>query len=207
MARTPDKKPSKQPLSAQDESLWKNLTQSVTPLEGRPAAPEVKARRMVRDRIEGRPLSTDWHIGTSPDPTPSLDRKTRRKITKGRQDVDRSVDLHGLTQDQAFSRLCSVVEGGIKRGDKTLLVVTGKGGARFLQTGAEAQSQFRTRADFEQFGGILKRMLPTWLEGPELKPFIESYGEAAKEHGGEGAFYVLLRKRMPGSRKKPGMLP
>lgn len=159
---------------------------------------------MVHDRIEDRPLSADWHIVDSPDPTPHLDRKTRRKLTKGRQDVDRSVDLHGLNQEQAFRQLKSVVEGAIKRGDKTLLVVTGKGGARFQQTSADAPAQYRTRADFDQFGGVLKRMLPIWLEGAELKPFIESYGEAAKEHGGEGAFYVLLRRRMPGSRKKQG---
>ena len=203
------KKPaSSQPeLSKKDESLWQELASTVKPLGDRPPAPPVKPRRMVRDRLGDQPLADEWYTREGPAPTPQLDRKTRKKLAKGRQDVDRSLDLHGLTQDQAYRLLKSAIEGAVKRGDKTLLVVTGKGGARFSQTGPGAQAQYRTRADFDQFGGVLKRMLPTWLEGPELKPFIESYGEAAKEHGGEGAFYVLLRKRMPGSRGPRGARP
>ncbi|WP_369408052.1 hypothetical protein [Kordiimonas gwangyangensis] len=44
-------------------------------------------------------------------------------------------------------------------------------------------------------------MVPLWLEGPDLKPFIQSYGTASPDHGGDGALYVILRRRMPGSRK------
>ena len=182
------------------DELWHALTKTVTPLEGRPDAPKVKPRKMLGERFDDRPLAVDWHIGDSPDPTPRVDRKTRKRLGKGQQDVDRSVDLHGLTQDQAFRHLKSVIEGAIKRGDKTLLVVTGKGGARFSQSGDGTPIAQRTRADFDQFGGVLKRMVPIWLEGAELKPFIEAYGEAAKEHGGEGALYIILRRRMPGSR-------
>lgn len=206
MAKRPRKlsgKEAYEPTVSDDGAdLWRALTKTVTPLEGRPDAPKVKPRKMLGQRLHDRPLSTDWHIGETPDPTPRVDRKTRKRLVQGKQDIDRSVDLHDLTQDQAFAHLKSVIEGAIKRGDKTLLVVTGKGGARFAQTGSQTPVAHRTRAEFDQFGGVLKRMVPIWLEGPELKPFIESYGEAAKEHGGEGALYILLRKRMPGSRKQ-----
>jgi len=188
-------------LSDRDAALWQKVTETITPLEGRPAAPEPKPHKMIRDRLEDRPLPLEWHTRESPTPRTAVDRKTRRRISKGRQDVDRSVDLHGLNQDQAFRQLKSVIEGAVRRGDKTLLVVTGKGGKRFSQTGLDTPAAYRTRADFDQFGGVLKRMVPIWLEGPELKPFVESYGEASKEHGGEGALYILLRRRLPGSRK------
>lgn len=191
-------------LTDREEALWKEVTKTVTPLEGRPEAPKVRPRRRGADRLPDRPLPMEWHTRASPDPTPRVDRKTRRRLTKGTQDVDRSVDLHGLNQDQAFRQLKSVIEGAVRRGDKTLLVVTGKGGKRFSQTGMDTPAAFRTRADFDQFGGVLKRMVPVWLEGAELKPFVESYGEASKEHGGEGALYILLRRRMPGSRTKKG---
>jgi len=191
-------------ISESDQALWQEVTKTIRPLDKRPDAPDVKPRRMSRDRMQDRPLPMEWHAGNSPEPTPRVDRKTRRRISKGQQDVDRSVDLHGLNQDQAFRQLKSVIEGGVRRGDKTILVVTGKGGARFSQTGSDTPIAHRTRADFDQFGGVLKRMLPIWLEGSELKPFIESYGEAAKEHGGEGAFYILLRRRLPGSRRSKG---
>jgi DNA-nicking Smr family endonuclease len=191
----------------QGEALWKDVTKTITPLGDRPAVPVIKPLKMLGGRLENTSLPMEWyreegHGGDSVGPPPTLDRKTRRRISKGRQEVDRSVDLHGLTQDQAYSHLKSVVEGAIRRGDKTLLVVTGKGGARFSQTGQEVPVAQRTRADFNQFGGVLKRMVPVWLEEPALKPFIISYGEASQEHGGEGAMYILLRSRTPGSRRR-----
>lgn len=207
MAKRPPKLgPSKksQELVERGEALWREVTKTITPLDGRPEAPEAKPRRMAQERMRDRPLPMEWHVGDSPTPTPRVDRKTRRRLSKGHQDVDRSVDLHGLNQDEAFRQLKSVVEGAVRRGDKTLLVVTGKGGARFSQTGLDGSVAYRTRAEFQQFGGVLKRMVPVWLAGPELKPFIESYGEASKEHGGEGALYILLRRRLPGSRKNKG---
>lgn len=196
------KKPTRPPLPQKDSELWQEVTKTVKPLKARGEGAQLPPRRMIRRLDEERPLPADWHLGTIPDPTPHLDRKTKRKLTKGIQDVDRSIDLHGLNQDQAFGLLKSAVEGAVRRGDKTLLIVTGKGGARFSQTGLDTPVAYRTREEFDQFGGVLKRMVPIWLNGPDLKPFIQSYGPAAKEHGGEGALYVLLRRRVPGSKRK-----
>jgi len=192
----------KPPLSEHDTLVWQKVTETIKPLDDRARAPDIPPRRMVRDLRENRALPSAWHSRPAPEPTPKLDRKMRRQLSTGRMDVDRSIDLHGMTQDQAFSRLCATIEGAVRRGDKAVLVVTGKCGRRYAQTDV-TPAAYRTRDDFEQFGGVLKRMLPLWLGGPELKPFIQSYGPAAKEHGGDGAFYVILRKRVPGSRKGP----
>ena len=206
MAKKPRKLPPSPakdaPATSGGNELWQALIKTVTPLEARPDAPKVKPRKMLGERFDDRPLAVDWHIGDSPGPPPRVDRRTRKRLGKGQQEVDRSIDLHGFTQDQAFRQLKSVIEGAIKRGDKTLLVVTGKGSARFSQSDEGVPVAQRTRADFDQFEGVLKRMVPIWLEGTELKPFIEAYGEAAKDHGGEGAMYIILRRRMPGSRGK-----
>jgi DNA-nicking Smr family endonuclease len=190
----------KAPLSERDQEIWRKVTETVTPLGGRPDAPPLPPRRMIRPSDAPRGLPMEWHTRPGPNPDPVIDRKTRRQIATGRQEVDRSVDLHGMTQDVAFATLRRVVEGAVKRGDKTLLVVTGKGGKRFAQLG-DVPVAYRTRGEFDQLGGVLRRMVPLWLEGPELKPFIQSYGPASQEHGGDGALYVLLRRRMPGSRK------
>ncbi len=188
-------------LSGRDRAIWEKVTETVKPLGARPDAPATPPRRMVRDLREDRALPDEWHSRPSPKPEARIDRKTRRQIITGRMDVDRSIDLHGMTQDQAFAKLRATVEGSIRRGDKVLLVVTGKGGRRFAQTGA-VPAAYRTRDEFEQFGGVLRRMVPLWLNGPELKPFIQSFGAAAQEHGGEGALYVMLRRRLPGSRQR-----
>lgn len=188
-------------LSDRDRAIWEKVVETVTPLGHRPDAPAIPPRRMVRDLREGRELPSEWHTRPSPTPDTQIDRKTRRQISTGRLDVDRSIDLHGMTQDQAFAKLRTTVEGAVRRGDKVLLVVTGKGGKRFAQTG-ETPAAYRTRNEFDQFGGVLRRMVPLWLNGPELKPFIQSFGPAAQEHGGDGAMYVMLRRRLPGSRRQ-----
>lgn len=191
-------------LSARDQAVWQEVTKSVTPLGDRPEAPP-PPKAMRPDRRLDNALPQEWFMGagleSGADPTPQLDRKTRRNITKGRREFDRSVDLHGMTQDHAFNTLKSVIEGCVRRGDKTVLVVTGKGGKRFSQLEASTPVSFRTRNDFEQHAGVLKRMVPMWLSGPDLKPFVHSYGPAAQEHGGDGALYVVLRGRPPGAKK------
>ncbi|NVJ99306.1 MAG: Smr/MutS family protein [Alphaproteobacteria bacterium] len=187
-------------LTDRDKAIWEKVAETVRPLGGRPAAPPIPPRRMVRDLRDNQELPSEWHSRPGPSPDARIDKKMKRQIATGRQDVDRAIDLHGMTQDQAFRALKGAVEGSIRRGDKTMLVVTGKGGKRFSQLEA-TPAAYRTRNEFEQFGGVLKRMVPLWLNGPELKPFIQSYGPAAQDHGGEGALYVILRRRLPGSRK------
>ncbi len=185
-------------LNARDRAVWDAVTKSVTPLGERPEVPpppKAPRARIIRD--DGLP--SDWYAGSSPAPTTRVDRKTRRNLAKGRQEFDRSIDLHGMTQDHAFNALKSVIEGCVRRGDKALLVVTGKGGARFSQLTAPPVA-YRTRDAFDQHGGVLKRMVPLWLSGPDLKSFVHSYGPAAQEHGGEGALYVILRRRPSGSK-------
>lgn len=195
---TRKKKPGE--LSSSDEAVWQEVTKTVTPLGGRPETPPPpKAIRPTNVRYDRLP--SEWLTASSTAPEARIDRKTRRNITKGRQEFDRSVDLHGMTQDHAFNTLKSVIEGCIRRGDKILLVVTGKGGKRYSQLSADTPVAYRTRNEFEQHGGVLKRMVPLWLAGPDLKAFVHSYGPAAQEHGGDGALYVVLRRRAPGAKQ------
>ncbi len=202
---TSDPKKSKgDALSAQDRELWESVKKTVSPLgtDARGDAPTLKPRKMIERIDRDRDLPSDWYQMDGPTPRTEVDRKTRRRIAKGNQDVDRSVDLHGMTQDQAYLVLKRAIESGIKRGDKTLLIVTGKGGKRYSQTSPTTPVAYRTRDEFDQHGGTLRKMVPIWLTSPELKPFVESFGPAAQDHGGDGALYILLRRRIPGSRAK-----
>ncbi|NNE82945.1 MAG: hypothetical protein HKN28_03145, partial [Alphaproteobacteria bacterium] len=58
----------------------------------------------------------------------------------------------------------------------TVLVITGKGSVR-------------------EGGGILRRRLPDWLNQSICRPHVLAFATARPEHGGSGAFYVLLRRR------------
>ena len=127
-------------LTPRDKAVWDEVAKTVTPLGNRPDTPP-PPKPVRGDIIRQDRIPDEWFNGNTPGPDPKIDRKVRRNITKGRRDFDRSVDLHGMTQDQAFSRLKRVVEGCVLRGDKILLVVTGKGGKRFsasFETAARA---------------------------------------------------------------------
>jgi DNA-nicking Smr family endonuclease len=68
------------------------------------------------------------------------------------------------------------------RGDRLVLVVTGKG----VSKGAASLS------DFEP--GVLRRSVPHWLQAPEMRGIVLGFEEAARSHGGSGALYVRLRR-------------
>jgi DNA-nicking Smr family endonuclease len=100
-------------------------------------------------------------------PTAS-DRLTRR----GRIQIDSRIDLHGLTQEQAKRALATSLMRSVKRGERCLLVITGKG---------------------LQGEGVLRTQLPTWLSAPDMRPMVARYAQAHARHGGGGAWYVFLK--------------
>jgi DNA-nicking Smr family endonuclease len=45
---------------------------------------------------------------------------------------------------------------------------------------------------------VLKRSVPMWLALPEFRELVIGFDTAAIAHGGEGAFYVRVRKAKEG---------
>jgi DNA-nicking Smr family endonuclease len=70
---------------------------------------------------------------------------------------------------------------------KTVLVITGKGGEQAL-------SDHLARVLDERMRGVLRRMVPVWLQEPEFSAIVVSFTSAGARHGGDGAFYVQLRR-------------
>ncbi|WP_193184959.1 Smr/MutS family protein [Nisaea sediminum] len=115
-----------------------------------------------------------------PGRAPGIDRRTALKIKRGKQQIDGRIDLHGMRQDEAHRALNAFVNGAYKRGDRCVLVITGKG----------------TRsADGDREAGVLKRMTPRWLTDGTNREKVLAYSPAQPQHGGGGALYVMLRRR------------
>ena len=104
---------------------------------------------------------------------PGLDRNTARKFERGELPIDRTIDLHGLTQQRAHEALDRFMAEAVKAGLRMLLVVTGKG---------------------RQGEGVLRRQVPEWLRGGPYAGRILRLANARLPHGGDGALYVLLRR-------------
>ena len=115
-------------------------------------------------------------------PPPGLERKERRGLERGTLAIEARIDLHGLYQAEAHAALVGFLMRARAAGHARVLVVTGKGGEGFSDSG------FSER-------GVLRRSVPHWLRGPELRGLVLGFEEAARHHGGAGALYVRLRRR------------
>jgi len=104
-----------------------------------------------------------------------LNRKAQRKVSRQHFDHTIRLDLHGLDQDAAYSRLLHFIRSNAGRDQSLILVITGKG-----------RSSGST--------GILRQLVPQWLTTPPFRSYVNAVETAARHHGGEGAFYVRLRK-------------
>jgi DNA-nicking Smr family endonuclease len=102
-----------------------------------------------------------------------LDGGTKRKLEKGEIAPAAKLDLHGMTEAAAHGTLITFLAAAHRRGDRLVLIVTGKG---------------------EAGRGVLKQMVPRWLDEAPMAKLIADKRWAHKRHGGEGALYVYLRK-------------
>ena len=172
-------------LTAGEIELWSVVTADVRPMRPRSAKPgapppdpaPAEPHAFSQAETIASPRAPP-PLSLSP-PAPSrvgdLDHRTRTKIKRGRLDVDAKLDLHGMRQDEAQRALHAFLRRSQAAGAKVVIVVTGKGLSR-------------------EEGGVLRRVAPMWLQAPALRDVVVSYGEAARNHGGEGALYVRLRR-------------
>jgi DNA-nicking Smr family endonuclease len=179
-------------LSDEEIDLWIAVAKSVarrhgaklpTPRKTEPAsaaptpAPAEPARR--RAQAAPKPAPPAPHPPLAP-----LERRLRKQLAQGRSAIDQSIDLHGMTQAQAHQALRGFLLFAQSRGDRLVLVVTGKGAAR---AGAVGPYDFNPP-------GILRRIVPQWLGAPDMRGVVLGFEEAGRPHGGAGALYVRLRR-------------
>ena len=171
-------------LSAEEHALWRGVARSVRPLRRHPrrAAEEgevVIAAPPVRPVAKAKPLKVvaPPRVAKPSAPLAALPRREKQQLARGRLDIDARIDLHGMTQAEAHTRLVRFLRRAQSDGAKFVLVITGKG----------ARSGDPDR-------GVLRRQVPLWLQLPDLRDAVIGFEEAHLAHGGEGALYVRLRR-------------
>jgi DNA-nicking Smr family endonuclease len=120
-----------------------------------------------------------------PEGVSKIDGTTKEKLKRGQLQPGARIDLHGMTEAAAHGALLSFLTGAQARGVRLALVVTGVGNPR-SDEGAEWM-----RASH----GVLKQMVPRWLNEKEFAALAMGAAPAHRRHGGDGALYVYLRKR------------
>jgi len=103
----------------------------------------------------------------------SLGANRLRQIKKGVITVNRQLDLHGLTREEALNELPRFLKNASSYGEKAVLVITGKG----LNSPGEP---------------VLQQAVAGWLRDAGKKLVLE-FAPAPRDMGGHGAFVVFLR--------------
>lgn len=172
-------------LTREDQILWSKVARSVAPMKGKtvPVEPEEEGDAFA-DMVaspELPPVIADAKhqaeiLRRQTPQAGSIDRPTRKKLATGRLSIDAKIDLHGMTQGEAYGTLLSFLHNAYAHGRRHVLVVTGKGASM----GSD---------------GILRRQVPAWFSTPAFRGLVSAHEDAARHHGGQGALYVRLRRR------------
>jgi DNA-nicking Smr family endonuclease len=179
-------------LTKADREIWDKLRETVKPLRKRKAAkpaealdaalePSVALAKLEPKSAKPRkPAPVAAPSPPKPPASPALapfEEKTLRRLGRGLVEIDAKIDLHGMRQERADAALVAFLRHAQARGNRIVLVVTGKGKA-----GGEGR-------------GILRQVVPGWLSRPDLRELVVGFEEAGRRHGGEGALYVRIRRR------------
>lgn len=155
-----------------------------TPVKQGPAMPAHKSFRVgetAPPRPTGHDLAPriDEHVKQHP---VRMDQKRFAQMKKGRLNPEARIDLHGKTLSQAHPALIRFILDAAADDRRLVLVITGKGKVR------------DEPGPIPERHGVLRHQVPHWLNSMPLKPYVLQIAEAHMRHGGQGAYYVYLKR-------------
>lgn len=184
-------------LSAGEQAAWAHLASSVKPLAGRkapkppvpsksaaplPAAAPSAAERQLAParRMKAPPPASAPRAAPAPDP--GLDSHWDRRVKAGRIVPDLTLDLHGHTLDTAYDRIMAGIDQARMMDARVVLVIAGR------ERPVDPADRMAKR-------GAIRAKLLDWLAASRHGDAIAAVRRAHIRHGGEGALYLMLKRR------------
>ena len=162
-------------VSELEEAFFREALKDARPLKHKSATPPPPKHTPRFSKVEIAPDRTP--LAKAPvfadARAPQIGGHRAAHLRKGRIEPEAKLDLHGYRQEAAFRALQRFLARAQGLGHRVVLVVTGK-------------------------GGTLRDMLPRWLGESEFRDLVVGISAAHAKHGGEGAFYVALKKKKRG---------
>jgi len=171
-------------LDADERELWARVMANVRPLHAAPVAAPDEAP-IASARLPKTPNVAPSRPGTpvrsaQAGPGSTLDASWDKRLSRGAVAPGSMVDLHGLGLQAAHDLLDVRLAAAIARGDRVLLLVTG----RPPKAGSE-----RPHAR-----GAIRAAVGDWLAASRHAGSIAAVRNAHPRHGGAGALYLVLRR-------------
>ncbi len=177
-------------LGPDEAELWAKVAATIRPLSRDPIP--TKADPSISDQINTAASSPPRVRGRVPPARPiappatlspslakaTLDGGWDRRLSSGRVDPDRTLDLHGHNLDRAWAAIDQALERAIASGERVLLLITGH-----EQRGEPPVERGRIRAAVHD-----------WLTHSRHARHIAAVRGAHRRHGGGGSLYIILRR-------------
>lgn len=173
-------------LTAEEQALWNAVAGTVRPIRPAHAAPIAPA--VAQPPLPAKPAPKLTVAPQRPAPPPArspagmLDSSWERKIRGGTLSPDISIDLHGHSLSGAHARLNQAIASALAQELRILLIVTGKPRKSALSTSGGQR-------------GAIRAEIGHWLGSGPYADRIASVRVAHPRHGGEGALYIILRRK------------
>lgn len=178
-------------MTPEERALWARVIATVTPIAREPApagAPEPKLPASAPPdpapavRVKGRvPPALPPKPKPAPPAADTLDASWDRRLSRGLVSPESTIDLHGHTLATAHARLDLGLEMAIARGDRVLLLITGK--------------PPRPESERPHARGAIRAAIGDWLAGSRHADRIAAVRNAHPRHGGAGALYIVLKRQ------------
>lgn len=191
-------------LSIGEQAAWAHLAASVKPLPGkkRPSPPRngegdqpkvgggaskagvpAPPGKFVKPaKVVPRPPAKPRVPPPAPAPDPGLDSHWDRRVKGGRLEPDLTLDLHGHTLDTAYDRIMTALDQARAMQARVVLVVAGR------ERPVDPADRMTKR-------GAIRAKLLDWLAASRHADAITAVRRAHIRHGGEGALYLILKRR------------
>ena len=181
----------KRRVTPDELELWRHVAQSVRPIKSKRRAAQPKEAAPSAPSAKPNAAKPAGPAAPPAKPQPpaapakphalthglshGIDRRQAERFRKGKLAIEGKIDLHGRTQQDAHDDLLAFLRRALAAGKRTVLVVTGKG-----------MTTSKT--------GVLRQAVPRWLNEPAFRSLVLAFDYAERQHGGEGAIYVLLKR-------------
>ena len=110
----------------------------------------------------------------------------KKEIKKRSFRIDKKIDFHGKSLLESEEQFNNTIIESYNKGQRCLLFITGKG---LLKSKISVESE-----QPKLYHGIIRSAFIEWVRLKKFSKYILSFEQALIEHGGDGAFYVYLRK-------------
>jgi len=111
--------------------------------------------------------------------------KALKKLKRGKINIDKTIDLHGYKLHEAEEKFNDELQKSYLLGLRCILFITGKG--------LMSKKHDETRSKL--YYGSIREKIQNWSKNPLNASKILYFSVAHSSHGGDGSFYVYLRKK------------